>query len=287
MTPSKCLFCDTKDGKRTREHVWRRTLRSRFPASSSLSFWQQSDATNSTTERPISQFDITLNAVCSDCNAGWLNDLEDRALPCLDYFGLGRGDVPGREELSDLAFWAVVRALLRTHVSLGGHAPNYLFKAAFAEHAERRVPAGCVVQIAPTLPVDIEAGLHQSVVVGGAYLGQVAVSFGRLFLSVTLGGPDARTAQYAWRAATQTSMWFPDQFWQLAPTFGVPSTYHQPLTPTEAWIAGSSLGFMLDLGPRDQFGNLLDFESVVPAHARGMVPWPVTKSWRRSSRNTD
>lgn len=239
----------------------------------SLTFWQQMSGESSVTTRPMSQFDMTVNVVCSKCNAGWLNDLEDRALAALEYFGLGKGRVPGRPELDNFAFWAIARALLRTHASPAGRAPQYLFHAIYEARDRRRLPNGCIVSIAPTAPVSMEAGLHQSVNLDGHYFGHVAVSFGTLFMSVLLGGPDQTTTLLVRRAYNQMLAWFPKTLWELAPVFRTPPSGLHVFRPAEAMVAGSSLGFFLDLAPCDQFGNLLDLKAVIPTARRGIVSW--------------
>lgn len=273
-TGSRCLFCGTTTGKRTREHVWRKALRTHFTPASSLSFWESSTSGEFLETRPISQFDMTLNAVCADCNSGWLNDLEDGAHPTLISLGRMDGGAPTRAQLSTFAFWAVVRALLRTHTSSGGRAPEYLFRAVYQARIAQLVPPGCVVLVAPTGPVDIEAGLHQSVVVNSEYLGHIAVSFDQLYVSAFLGGPGPLTSEFTARAAAQVRGWFPGTLWELAPNFGAHRFPPRYLTPEETKIAGSCLGFMLGRSVRDQFGAPLDLDLVVPASRRGDIPWP-------------
>lgn len=279
---SRCLFCTTLTGKRTREHIWRRSLRQRFTSAKSLTFWDTYHGMRPVSTRPISQFDMVLNAVCTDCNSGWLNDLEDRALPSLDFFGRGVGKIPTRTELDDLAFWSVIRALLRTHYSPAGRAPNYLFETVYANRQVRLIPAGCAVSIASTSHVDMEAGMHQSVRISEGYVGHVSIAFGTLFISTTLGGPDSHTSSLVGNAVRQVNDWFPDTFWQLAPEFKPPRTRKpNSLSASEARVAGSSLGFMLGLLPCDQFGNPLDLRAVVEVDRIGEVPWGIFTNIRR------
>jgi hypothetical protein len=70
---TRCLFRQTEDGKRSNEHVFRQAFKTRFSAAPSLTFsWRSPTGELEVTQRPISQFDITLNAVCRECNQGWL-----------------------------------------------------------------------------------------------------------------------------------------------------------------------------------------------------------------------
>ena len=279
---SRCVFCNTREGKRTREHVWRRALRQRFAPASGLTFWQHSVDAATVQTRPISQFDITVNAVCSNCNAGWLNDLEDRALPTLDYFGLGSGRLPSIAELRDFAFWAVTRALLRTHASPSGRAPSYLFDTIYEYRDSRVIPPGCIVSIASTDQVDMEAGFHQSVRLDDEYLGHVSVAFGSLFISTMLGGPGQLTTSLAELASNQLEDWFPSTFRQLAPSLGLRSNKStRRLSAAEAKVGGSCLGFFLGRVPCDQFGTELDLGAVVPVNRIGLVPWPLVTGRNR------
>lgn len=176
---ARCLFCATTDGKRTREHIWKSSLRGRFPTVESLTFWQTGTELTGAivTIRPVSQFDMTLNAICSACNAGWLYDLENDALPALDFFARGVGSMPIQKQLRDFAFWAITRALLGTHYSSGGRAPEPLFRTMYDQRSARQVPLGCIVSVASTAPVSMKAGTHQSARLDGEhYLGHVAVS---------------------------------------------------------------------------------------------------------------
>ena len=225
----------------------------------------------------MSQFDITINNVCADCNAGWLNDLEDLALPTLDFLGRLEGERLTTPQLSDFAFWSVTRALLRTHTSSGGRAPHHLFQSMYNNRTHRTIPPGCAVLIAPTRPVDMEAGSHQSAVINGGYLGQVAVAFGALFVTVFLGGPDATTVSLSAEASRQLQGWFPGAFWELAPNLGGHPSAPRPFTPEEAKVAGACLGFLLDSSPCDQFGRPLRVD-VVPDANRGELPWPIRRA---------
>ena len=217
---------------------------------------------------------MTMNAVCAGCNAGWLNDLEDRATPAIDFFALAAGTLPTRLQLDDFAFWAVTRALLRTHYSPSGHAPESLFHSIYQRRQTRTLPDGFIVSIAPTTPVSMEAGVHQSSRLNGSYLGHVAVSLGVLFISVLLADPDGFSIDLANRASVQQRMWFPGSFWLLAPDFRTPPVPVHVLQQVEALVAGSLLGFLLNLQPADQFGSRIDFAAVVPPARRGRVPWP-------------
>lgn len=270
--PAGCLFCGDPGRKRTKEHVWRRALRDRFPEIRSLSFWQQTDADSNVQSRPISAFDMTVNAVCSDCNSGWLNDLENLALPAIEFFAAAVGTPPSREQIQDLAFWAATRALLRTHYSPAGHAPESMFRAVFDLRAERRVPVGFLISIAPTAPVALEAGTHQSARLDGAFAGHVAVSWGALLISVFLAEPEPAPLESVVRAQAQRDGWFPDAFWRVSPVFEPPPRPIRTLQPRETVVAASALGFMWGQDPRDQFGVPLDLD-VVPESLRGDVPW--------------
>ena len=271
---SRCLFCCTTSGKRTREHVWRNALREQFPPASSLTFWESSSSLSRefVQTRPISQFDMALNGVCSDCNSGWLNSLEDDALPTLISLGRMEGGPPTREQLRSFAFWAVVRAMIRTHTSMAGHAPASLFASAYKNRVSQVLPSGCIVLVAPTQPVAMEAGTHQSAVIDSGYVGHVAVSFGLLLVSVFLATHHPLSGQFTARGAKQVRGWFPGTLWEVAPTCEPHRFAPRYLTPTEARVAGSCLGFFLDNSPCDQFGTPVTLD-VVPKSRRGEVPW--------------
>ncbi|KQV06552.1 hypothetical protein [Leifsonia sp. Root112D2] len=195
-------------------------------------------------------------------------------MPAIDFFALSVGAVPTQPQLHDFAFWAVTRALLRTHYSPRGHAPERLFRMIYERRVSRSVPEGCIVSIALTEPVAMEAGVHQSVQLDGHYIGHVAVSWGTLLISILLADPDRSTIALAHRASAQLQIWFPETFWLMGPDFEAPAHSAHVLRPSETLVAGALLGFLLDLHPADQFGTKIDLDAVVPSARQAGVPWP-------------
>jgi len=138
---SRCLFCVSSKGKRSREHVLRRAFKQRFPYSDQLSFSHTYRAKVEIVKRPISQFGMTVNAVCTECNNGWLNDLEGTAGKIINEFFTATSTRRqlGPDEIELLGYWVLIRSLLRTHVSPHGRAPSSLFEFAYREKC---VPPG-------------------------------------------------------------------------------------------------------------------------------------------------
>ncbi len=177
-TQPRCLFCTSKSGKRSREHVLRKEFKKHFPSAPSLTFSHVTPRGDEVVERPISQFDITVNHVCRDCNSGWLNDLKNSAWPIIrGLTTLGIKYDLSLAELEVLGFWAYVRALVRTHASPRGHAPSELFERVFAK---RQILPGNYVQLGVCTKYHVEAGTHQSLRIspGLHYAGFVGFGLG-------------------------------------------------------------------------------------------------------------
>ena len=111
---TRCLFCQTTDGKRSNEHVFRRAFKERFSLAPGLTFsWETQTGELEIVKRPVSQFDMTLNAVCRDCNQGWLEDLENDATAVIHELTVGNEKLGLSEtEVRVLGFWAYIRGLL-------------------------------------------------------------------------------------------------------------------------------------------------------------------------------
>ncbi len=214
--------------------------------------------------RPISQFDMTVNHVCRECNQGWLNGLQGRLDPLLANLLSGTGFLDlNTEEAQALGFWAFVRAIVRTHMSPGGHAPIAL--AAWA-YEQRTVPPGCYVSLAMCGYSVWEAGTHQSYRLPpeNDYIAFVALGLGALQFRVALSTGGAKPARLGREAIRGPRLWFPGTArWLVPPEAGLLDL--RLLTSEEAQVAGAALMIRMGLEPRDQFGKVIDVASVVPS----------------------
>jgi hypothetical protein len=73
------LVCGCVHGKRSKEHFLRRSFGKVFPKAGELSFSAETAGSLALRKRPMSELDLALNAVCRDCNQGWLEALENEA----------------------------------------------------------------------------------------------------------------------------------------------------------------------------------------------------------------
>lgn len=273
---SPCLFCGMSGSKRTAEHVLRKAWRDEFRVSSNRTFWSATASHETVQRRPITQFDMVVNAICARCNNGWLNALDADAEPVLKFLIRAEGAAPHGAAMNDLAYWAACRGLIRTHACPSGKAPRELFEQAYTNRLARRVPAGWAVAIAPTAHVDFEAGTHQSLRVEGEYLAHVALPLDSLLIHVFIA--EGRTAAaLTTRALKHLRAWFPESYWPLP----VPSPTAVPRPPIalslpEARIASSCLGFFFGMPTSDHLGRPLDAQGIIDPSRLGQIPWQFT-----------
>jgi hypothetical protein len=217
-TVSGCLFCGSA-GERSKEHILRKQFKDFFPYRNEILVMQPRPSGVIDTEtRPVSQFDLQLNAVCRACNQGWLNDLENEVLPLLLTAGRNGDDLHTHPDLMErLGFWAVLRALLRTHMSPEGRAPAALFRTAYGT---RRPPRGCFAHWAYSQYYVAAAGVHHgSTTVGdnAHYVAHVSFGLGGTLFQVGLSGGSDWSRKLALKLMTRPQRWFPDSFYWIAP----------------------------------------------------------------------
>lgn len=273
MSKPRCLFCASTTAKRSREHVLRRSFKQKFASVSSLTFARQVDAEIELAERPITQFDLTVNDVCRDCNQGWLNDLENLVEPSIDrLIDVRNGRRLSSAEIESLGYWAFVRSMLLTHLSPRGRVPRSLFERVYRD---RRVPTGCYVQLAISTHSVFEAGSHQSIRLnpGDHYLGFVAFGLGPLVFFASLSDSSPETSTRSLDVSRQPRFWFPGCFRWLSP----PELLEAPLrilTGVEAQMAGMSLAFRTGaMQPMDQLGQSLDPRGTIPDRFLPSLAW--------------
>jgi hypothetical protein len=269
----RCLFCTSTAGKRSKEHLLRRDFKKSFPEAPGLAFSHLTRDDLELVQRPISQFDMTLNRVCRECNQGWLNDLERQAWVVIEEITTGnRKSALSRSDVATLGFWAYIRALLRTHISPRGQAPRALFEEAYRSGA---VPPGSFAALGASTHYVWEAGTHQSVTVrpGNHYLGFVAFGLGALVFLVSISDSSAEAAELAFDLVEQPRNWFPGRFRRLAPV-KLPVPRLGVLTAVEAQVAGLTLAVRSG-SPRlvDQLGIPIDPLTVIPAEFHGDLAW--------------
>jgi hypothetical protein len=269
----RCLFCGSTTAKRSKEHVLRRAFKDSLPSAPGLTFSHRTRDGLEVVNRPISQFDMTINNVCRDCNQGWLNDVENAAQVVIEELTVGNTRTSLTQgEVECLGFWAYLRALLRTHVSPRGRAPAALFQAAYRA---RKVPDGCYVQLGASLGYVLEAGSHQSLSLqpGDHYLGFVAFGLGALVFLVAISDSSPEAARRALDVVQQPGRWFPHRFRGLAPV-ELPVGPLGVLSPEEAVAAGVSM--LLRVGawaPFDHFGKPFEPRRVIPREFHRDLAW--------------
>lgn len=266
---TRCLFCETKSGKRSNEHVFRDAFRTRFPLVPGLSFsWRMPDGNLEIVERPVSQFDMTVNAVCRECNQGWLEDLENDATAVIHELTVGNTkSALSQADVKTLAFWAYIRAILLTHVYPRGSTPGRFFEKAYAERERRATPSGTYVSLGASTHMVFEAGAVQAGTSnpGNHYLGFVGFGLGALVFLVATGDNVPDISALAREVIEAPRLWFPDCFRRLNPV-ELPAPRLGLLTGEQAQIACQSFQLRVDpRPPSDQLGRPLDPLAVIPA----------------------
>lgn len=122
-----CVFCGSTAGI-TYEHVWPRWLRAHATDVAAERYTHTSGfgrtAADAFTEAPtvvVRQpgpvFNMRARAVCRECNGGWMNTLEQRAMPLLlDMAASGRPDAIIKltsDQAATVASWAIKTAWMR------------------------------------------------------------------------------------------------------------------------------------------------------------------------------
>jgi len=264
----RCLFCRTTDGKRSNEHVFRKAFKERFPLAPGLTFsWRTHAGELEIVQRPVSQFDMTLNAVCRDCNQGWLEDLENEATAVIHELTVGNERLALSEaEVRVLGFWAYVRGLLLTHLYPRGRVPGAFFERAYAARDSSTMPSGSYVSLGASTHLVFEAGAVQSATVepGGYYLGFVGFGLGPLVFLVSICDGSPEVASLARELIEAPRAWFPGSFRRLNPV-ELPVPRMTPLTGEQAQLACQSMKLRVGPGlPDDQLGQPLDPLPAIP-----------------------
>lgn len=264
----RCLFCQTTDSKRSNEHVFRKAFKERFPLAPGLTFaWHTQAGELETVQRPVSQFDMTLNAVCRDCNQGWLEDLEDEATAVIHELTVGNEKLAlSKTEVGVLGFWAYVRGLLLTHVYPRGRVPGAFFERAYAARDSRTMPSGSCVSLGACTHLVFEAGAVQAATVdpGGYYLGFVGFGLGPLVFLVSICDASPEVVSLAHEFIEAPRAWFPGSFRRLNP-IELPAPRMTLLTGEQAQLACQSMKLHVDpKRPHDQLGQPLDPLLVIP-----------------------
>jgi hypothetical protein len=262
--------------------VFRRSFKTKYLPAPSLSFAYTNSSEVTVEHRPISQFDLTVNDVCRECNQGWLNALENEAEPLLDRL-LGRSEA---RQLTDsesrlLGFWVFVRALLITHVSPDGRAPIAFFR--FAERW-RTTPPGTYVQVGRSTHRVWEAGSHQSLRLqpGHHYLGYVAFGIESLVFITSFSDGSQDAMNLSLDTSAQPRRWFPGALSWLVPQIPNPADT-VVMSGRQAQIVGVALALRAGVSrPVDQFGRALSPKTVIPTAFHRELHWPRVPSTPQS-----
>lgn len=263
-----CLFCG-RQGSRSREHILRAKFKDYFPSEPGLVIMQpQADGSLDVEQRPMSQFDVMLNAVCRECNEGWLNDLENDVLGMILIAGRDGADLHNAD-FGKLGFWAVIRALLRTHMSPTGRAPVRFFRTAYET---KRVPSGCFAHWAYSRCYVAPAGAHQATLrVDEDYLSLVSFGLGAMLFQVTIAGGSAVSRRFAIELLKRPRRWFPTTFYWLAPPENTRRTI-LPLESDQAFAAINSFAVAVGAWILEDGGTYLDpVEVIDQAHHPDLV----------------
>jgi hypothetical protein len=268
---SRCRFCQTTEGKRSKEHVLRKSYKERIWTHPS-SFYTYSENGEIKTSRKInkSAFEMEVNEVCAECNNGWLERLEDEVEPLV--IDLSRGRIPDvdDERWDRLAFWMVLRALLRTLEDKEAvRAPKGLFQHVYKT---REIPSGFIVQWARADGYYLSAG-RSSMTLRGKPGGRPdihqfdgLVSFGiqKLFFQVFMCGGSRGSQVATGRSFLYVEQTFPETFNMIHPyradtlAKGSLSSYDDALVASNALARNSThlnpLGLTQVRGP---FGERL------------------------------
>lgn len=263
-----CLFCG-QVGDRSREHILRKDFKKFFPSKPGLRILQpHPDGSLRTEDRPIDQFDVMINAVCRSCNGGWLNDLENYVLPMILTAGRDGKDLHNAD-FERLGYWAVIRALLRTHMTPSGRAPVRFFREAYTTG---RVPSGCFAHWAYSTNYVAPAGAHQSTSdVNDDYTALVSFGLGAMLFQVTIAAGSKPSRRLAIELLKRPQRWFPQSFYWIAP----PEASHKTLLPlerTQAFAAINSFGIAIGAQVLQDSGEYLDPREVIDVeHHLGLV----------------
>ena len=106
---------------------------------------------------------MTINAVCRECNQGWLEDVENEATSLINALTIEGAHLALTEhEARTLGYWAYVRALLLTHVYPRGRVPGTFFERAHTDRDARLIPSGSYVSLGASTHLVFEAGAVQA-----------------------------------------------------------------------------------------------------------------------------
>jgi hypothetical protein len=115
-----CVFCGS-DVKLSREHVFPQWLRNLFPDLGDGEYLRRlvTFSTDQHHQRPGPPFDFVVRDVCTDCNTGWMHDLEEEARPILTPMLLGEPRVLTAVEQHIVATWATKTMLTMQGTNIG------------------------------------------------------------------------------------------------------------------------------------------------------------------------
>lgn len=107
----KCIFCEGEPV--TREHLWPQWLAEVVPADAAIECshtWQR--GTSEPTEFAQRPFQLTVRAVCENCNGGWMSAIENETKHLASGMIQGRARVLHKEGQRTLAVWAALKAMM-------------------------------------------------------------------------------------------------------------------------------------------------------------------------------
>ncbi len=107
----KCIFCEGEPV--TREHLWPQWLTEVVPADAAIECshtWQR--GVSEPAEFAQRPFQLTVRAVCENCNGGWMSAIESETKDLASGIIQGRARVLHKEGQRTLAVWATLKAMM-------------------------------------------------------------------------------------------------------------------------------------------------------------------------------
>jgi hypothetical protein len=101
----QCLFCSNTAS--SREHIWSDWILKDLKPATSIRI-----RIGERTDRWASDAEIKVNCVCSQCNNGWMSDLENENKPCIGQMINDEATILEPPQQKLLARWAILKAMV-------------------------------------------------------------------------------------------------------------------------------------------------------------------------------
>lgn len=101
----------------------------------------------------MSPYDLKVKRVCSDCNGGWMREMDEAAKDMIFDLSWGKADRVGGDQVEQLSTWCTKVALMRTHRERGREQETPL-ELTHRFYAERKALGQNTVQVARVVDTD-------------------------------------------------------------------------------------------------------------------------------------